>query len=59
MNTLSTVAIVVTLIASGLYILERGKSTQNYISTNKSILEGGKHKTRRYKNKKNSTKKNK
>lgn len=60
MDTLATVAIVVTLIASGLYIFERGKSTHNYFSNkDKSGFEGGKLKTRKYKNKKNSTKKNK
>lgn len=59
MDTLSTVAIVVTLIASSLYIFERGKSAHNYMSKDKkSTLEGGKLKTRKYKNKKNGTRKN-
>jgi len=58
MNTLSTVAVVVTLIASGLYIFERGKSAHNYMSKDKkSVLEGGKLKTPKYKNRKNSTRK--
>lgn len=60
MNTLSTVAIVLTLIASGLYIFERGKSAHNYMSKDKkSTQEGGKLKTSKNKNRKNGTKKNK
>jgi len=56
MNSLSTVALVITLVASGLYIFERGKSAKNYFSNSRK-QQGGKSKTSKRVKKKNKTKK--